>query len=81
MEKTEFIKNFPFFNHQKCLRIDLNECGKNKGCFKWPTSCESELSCKKIVTWKNEKEDIEFEMMGRNNYFAIGFSFDRRMVR
>lgn len=66
--------------------IEFDECGKTKGCFFGPQGCNSEESCKYLLTFREiAGNKIQFEMSGRNDYsgrtsyIAVGFSRDRKM--
>lgn len=59
--------------------IDLNECDKTKRCFRQPFSCINEVTCDKIITWKEHLNTIEFEIFGKKEFIAIAFSRDMMM--
>ncbi|CAD5119032.1 DgyrCDS7682 [Dimorphilus gyrociliatus] len=59
--------------------LDMTDCGKTKNCWKKPSSCKDETDCIGIVTWKKNGNDLDFEVMGKKQYAAIGFSSDEAM--
>lgn len=62
------------------IPINLSDCYKTKGCIRRPINCKDEKTCKKIVTWKERNDEIDFEFMSKKDYLALGLSYDRKMV-
>lgn len=58
--------------------IDTAECGKTKGCYREPENCDGD-ACDALITWKNNGNNIDFEMSGKLDYIALGFSKDMQM--
>jgi len=60
-----------------------SDCGKEYSCFKSPNDC-IDKSCDYLAKWKRvDDEKIEFLLsskMSANNWLAIGFSKDQKMV-
>lgn len=75
-------------NIGEAVAIDLKECGKSKGCFRYPTGCDHD--CEHIVSWRPVGDDVLFELEakitedndGGSAWFwtAVGFSRDQNMV-
>lgn len=66
--------------------IEFDQCGKTKGCFFGPDNCNSEVTCKYLLTFREiAGNKIQFEMSGRteytarSSYIAVGFSKDKEM--
>ena len=69
--------------------VTFKECGKSKGCYRYPTGCEPH-DCEHILTWMPIGEDVVFELDakitddndGASDWFwtAVGFSRDLLMV-
>lgn len=77
-----------FWLNCTCLlaqQINWNECGNSRGCFFSPKECNSETSCKYLLTYQEMESHISFEMSGsvdfplESSYVAIAFSEDKRM--
>jgi hypothetical protein len=59
--------------------INLNGCGKSKGCYRNPRRCK-EAECDAVVTWVDHGNHIEFELSGdADGWVAVGFSDDKLM--
>ena len=59
------------------FQIDLNECGKTKGCFKIPSGCKTSDACTFIATWQANanKNDVMFEVKGSGiSWVAFGLN-------
>lgn len=63
------------------FNFDLSKCGKEMGCLRLPSNCDSETNCFGIITWKdsNEYYDFEFSVNGKYRSIALGFSKDKIM--
>lgn len=72
----DFTKVSPSLEERE---INLNECDRTKRCFKQPFSCNNELTCDKIITWKNHLDTVEFEIFGKKEFIALAFSRDMMM--
>jgi len=63
--------------------ISLDECGKSKGCYRYPEECsdnKQKNQCDAYVTWKDKKDSIDFELSGDSHgWVALGFSYDKLM--
>ena len=60
--------------------IDVSSCGLSKGCYRNPPNCQG-LECDAIVTWRNEKNIVEFELSAQTDgWVALGLSYDCKMV-
>lgn len=60
--------------------IDLNLCGKTKGCLRVPKDCSND-DCDYFLQWSNKsKNEIYFEFMGRvkNENYWLGFELNEK---
>ncbi|XP_073240019.1 DOMON domain-containing protein FRRS1L-like [Porites lutea] len=56
-------------------------CGKTKGCYASPASCTSSENCDFLVTYNaTNSTHVEFELSGKGDWIAVGFSDDRLMA-
>lgn len=68
-----------------CAQFDLNECFKNKSCIFYPSHCEQNGNCKKIISFAPQLDGwtiMELFYNGTSldtNYAAVGFSEDDQM--
>jgi hypothetical protein len=69
---------------QAAIQLDLSACGAEKNCEKRPPNCKGILDCDTLVISKQLNDNqIEFEIFAaksKQNYVALGFSDDTRMV-
>ena len=63
------------------LQFTTSGCAKTKGCFVSPSSCSDSTDCDYLVTYKPNEDSIEFEISGKAQWVALGFSDDKIMVR
>lgn len=63
------------------LQFTTSGCAKTKGCFVSPSSCFDSTDCEYLVTYKPNEDSIEFEISGKAQWVALGFSDDKIMVR
>lgn len=68
--------------------INVDDCGKTKGCFFNPGNCNPSKNCSVAVTYSVENEEVVFEFSApiriqvdpsQGQYIALGFSYDREM--
>lgn len=63
--------------------IDFSVCGKDKGCFLYPTSCSGD-DCVAAATFQYSAGDDTYavELMSNSDqkYVSLGFSDDQLMV-
>jgi len=61
-----------------CLTINTDGCGTEKGCFMFPTDCGN--NCDFLVTYNaTNSSEVEFELSGKGDWVAVGFSDDQIM--
>ena len=61
------------------FQITTDDCGTEKGCFMFPSSCSND--CDFLVTYNvTSSNKIEFELSGKGDWVAVGFSDDQFMV-
>jgi len=61
-----------------CLTITTDGCGIEKGCFMFPTDCGN--NCDFLVTYSaTNSSEVEFELSGKGDWVAVGFSDDQIM--
>jgi hypothetical protein len=63
---------------------DTSDCGLTKGCFKSPNDCTGN-SCQLIFKYTADGNSTYFNLYGKvgtlsNQWLAIGFSLDQKMV-
>lgn len=64
-----------------CLTITTDDCGTEKGCFRFPADCRNN-TCDFLVTYNatNASSDkVEFELSGKGDWVSVGFSNDQLM--
>ena len=60
--------------------IDWSACGRSKGCFFYPKSCDGS-DCKAAVTYEARGDEFIFEISVTSaDFIAVGFSDDPVMV-
>lgn len=75
-----FVSNFPLF-YFLFPKFTTDDCERTKGCFRSPQSCTTSDNCDFLVTYRpTNSTHVEFELSGRDDWIAVGFSNDRRMV-
>ncbi|CAH3179714.1 unnamed protein product, partial [Porites evermanni] len=63
------------------LTFTTEGCGKTKGCYASPASCTSSENCDFLVTYNaTNSTHVEFELSGKGDWIAVGFSDDRLMA-
>ena len=58
-------------------------CGVTRGCFLYPDGCSTEADCDYVIAYHflAGEDKIQFHVVGgTDDYVAIGFSEDKRMV-
>ncbi|XP_031550508.1 ferric-chelate reductase 1-like [Actinia tenebrosa] len=60
-------------------KITKADCGKTKGCYSEPSSCQSSDDCQYLLTYKADKDKVTFEMSFKAGWGAIGFNSKGKM--
>ncbi|CAH3191433.1 unnamed protein product, partial [Porites evermanni] len=56
-------------------------CGETKGCYASPASCTTSENCNFLITYNaTNSTHVEFELSGKGDWIAVGFSDDQLMV-
>ncbi|KAM7444870.1 DOMON domain-containing protein frrs1L [Porites harrisoni] len=68
-------------NELCALTFTTEGCGETKGCFVSPASCSTSENCDFLVTYNaTNSTHIEFELSGKGDWMAVGFSDDQLMA-
>ncbi|CAH3043692.1 unnamed protein product [Porites lobata] len=63
------------------LTFTAEGCGETKGCYASPASCTTSEDCDFLVTYNaTNSTHVEFELSGKGDWIAVGFSDDRLMA-
>lgn len=66
---------------EEAVTVDLDECGKTKGCLMFPSGCTS--NCRHVVTYSPDEDSnlINFEVMSHSTgYVTVSLTDDKKMV-
>lgn len=71
--------------HLQSTALDVYDgCGISKNCVALPEECIESKNCEMLSTFKRLSNNLmEIELYGKisgNEYVAVGFSFDQKMV-
>ncbi|CAD5113583.1 DgyrCDS2746 [Dimorphilus gyrociliatus] len=58
-------------------QFDFTKCGKERGCLRFPSSCNSESSCQGVVFWKDAGDYIEFDVSVNGSFRSVGIGFSK----
>ncbi|XP_073240023.1 DOMON domain-containing protein FRRS1L-like [Porites lutea] len=63
------------------LTFTTEGCGETKGCYASPASCTTSENCNFLITYNaTNSTHVEFELSGKGDWIAVGFSDDQLMV-
>ena len=79
--RSFFISDFFSYINLLYLQFTTEGCGQTKGCYASPASCTSSENCDFLVTYNaTNSTHVEFELSGKGDWIAVGFSDNRFMV-
>lgn len=75
----EPLPSFPSAVQPGFRPLDLQACGKSKGCILYPRGCKP-VDCEVAVAFSSEENGVEFEISAASaGFVSLGISADRRM--